>query len=94
MYHIATTLSEAMNFSMVFKPYGSYGSQLANGSWTGAIRAVAEGEADMSINDFSIMKERSKVVDFGVGMFEQSAVLFLLKPVQSVRYAANIPFRV
>ena len=85
MWHIAATLSEAMNFTMSLSPYNSYGSQLANGSWTGAIRAVAEAEADLSINDFSIMKERSRVVDFGVGMFEQSAGLFLLKPVQSVR---------
>jgi ABC-type amino acid transport substrate-binding protein len=42
----------------------AYGSKSGNGSWTGVVGLVVNGEADIGIADFTVTKERSEVVAF------------------------------
>lgn len=86
MRAIADYLADTLNFTMDIHLYdNTYGKEMANGSWNGVVGAVSRGEVDMCINDVSITDRRATVVDFGLGVYQQSGGLFLRKPDQSVR---------
>jgi hypothetical protein len=48
----------------VYREATSYGSKSSNGSWSGIIGLVSNGEADIGIGDFTANVKRSYVVDF------------------------------
>ena len=57
--------------------HGLFGQE-ENGSWTGVIGMVVDGEADMAIGDISVTLARSRVVDVTYP-FHQEPVSFMLR---------------
>ncbi|KAK6186486.1 hypothetical protein SNE40_008516 [Patella caerulea] len=59
-------LAKHLNFTFTFvQPSdGKYGGKSSDGKWQGLVGLLDREEVDMVIADFSITKERSKVVDF------------------------------
>ena len=62
--------------------FGAY----ENGTWTGLIGSIQHGEADFSISDLSVTQERSRAVDFTIGIVMDSNKLFVKKPRRSVSW--------
>ncbi|TRY78616.1 hypothetical protein TCAL_12146, partial [Tigriopus californicus] len=90
VYEIAETLFSALNISARYEEHESYGTHLDNGTWLGLIGAVNRGEVDMAVQDMSITHLRSKVVDFGIGMFESSARIFVMRPEKAISWTTFI----
>ena len=59
---------------------GLFGSQRADGSWTGVIGMLVAGEADMAIGDISVTLERSTAVDYAYPFHIEPVSFFMLRP--------------
>ena len=81
-----------MNFTytLVRTPDGHYGSLQPDGSWSGMIRQLADGEADIAPVPFTITESRSTVVTFAspINMIYHS--LFIKNPAETFNYTAYI----
>ncbi|KAF0291292.1 Glutamate receptor ionotropic, NMDA 2B [Amphibalanus amphitrite] len=78
------TVSAALGFSYtLLKPAstdGLFGSQRPDGSWTGVIGLIVEGEADMAVGDISVTLERSAAVDYAYPFHIEPVSFFMLRP--------------
>ena len=61
MYDMASTLREALNFTLDLVRADYYGERMDDGTWTGIVGMLYRREVDLSINDISITESRSKV---------------------------------
>jgi len=52
------------------EPYNAYGSLSSNGTWTGMIAWLINGDIEVAVGDFTMSTERTKVVDFTVPICE------------------------
>jgi ABC-type amino acid transport substrate-binding protein len=52
------------------EPYSAYGSMSSNGTWTGMIALLINGDVEVGVGDFSVSTQRARVVDFTVPIFE------------------------
>ena len=59
---------------------GVFGTRLANGSWTGVIRRIVDGDADLAIGDISTTLLRSTVVDYTYPFHMEPSCLALERP--------------
>lgn len=75
------SMAEAANFSLDLHPTrdGTFGAKLPNGSWSGTIGMVVDGETDFSISDLSVTEERSEAVTFTVGITQSVNKLFMIR---------------
>ncbi|KAF0311683.1 Glutamate receptor ionotropic, delta-1 [Amphibalanus amphitrite] len=59
---------------------GLFGTKLANGSWTGVVRAILDGRADLAIGDISTTLLRSTVVDYTYAFHMEPNCMALERP--------------
>jgi len=52
------------------EPYNAYGSLSSNGTWTGMIAWLINGDIEVAVGDFTMSTQRTKVVDFTVPICE------------------------
>jgi hypothetical protein len=52
------------------EPYNAYGSLSSNGTWTGMIALLINGDVEVAVGDFTMSTRRTKVVDFTVPICE------------------------
>lgn len=52
------------------EPNNAYGSLSSNGTWTGMIAWLINGNIEVAVGDFTMTTERSEVVDFTVPICE------------------------
>ena len=81
-----------MNFTytLVRPPDGHYGSLQPDGSWSGMIRQLADGEADIAPVPFTITESRSTVVTFASPINMIYFSLFIKNPAETFNYTAYI----
>ncbi|GFG34970.1 hypothetical protein Cfor_09315 [Coptotermes formosanus] len=74
-------LERRMNFRTELKavPYNAYGSLTSNGTWTGMIALLMNGDVDVAVGDFTMSTQRAKVVDFTVPISESVNYVFFHK---------------
>ena len=91
-FDVLDTLKFDLNFTyIVIQPNdGLYGQELDNGSWTGLVGELDKKQADIAVSDLSVTEQRSKVVDFTIGLFVGSAKLYMLNPRQSFSWTTFI----
>ncbi|XP_069683257.1 glutamate receptor-like [Periplaneta americana] len=72
-------LEYRMNFTtrLVLPADNSYGSLSANGSWSGMVPLLMEGQAQIAIGDFTINEPRRRVLDFTLPVYESSICVFI-----------------
>ncbi len=87
-YELAVTIKTMLNFTMelIEEEDAIYGELLTNGTWLGIVGMLDRQEADLSIMDFSITETRSRVIDFGTGIYPQAAQLFMHLPRKSASW--------
>jgi hypothetical protein len=51
-------------------PTIAYGSLTKDGTWTGMIALLVDGDAEVGVGDFTMNTQRSKAVDFTVPISE------------------------
>ncbi len=61
------------------RPGYTYGRKLENGSWTGMIKDLAEGETDLIVADLTMTSEREEVIDFVSPYFDQAGISIVLR---------------
>ena len=59
---------------------GLFGSRRPDGSWTGVIGMIVDGEADLAVGDISVTLERSSVVDYTYPFHIEPVSFFMLRP--------------
>jgi hypothetical protein len=52
------------------EPYNAYGSLSSNGTWTGMIAWLINGDIEVAVGDFTMSTQRTEVVDFTVPICE------------------------
>jgi hypothetical protein len=52
------------------EPYNAYGSLSSNGTWTGMIAWLINGDIEVAVGDFTMSTQRTEVVDFTVPISE------------------------
>jgi hypothetical protein len=52
------------------EPNGAYGSMSSNGTWTGMIAMLINGDIEVAVGDVTMTTQRTTVVDFTVPIFE------------------------
>jgi len=52
------------------EPYNGYGSLWSNGTWTGMIALLINGDIEVAVGDFTMSTQRTEVVDFTVPICE------------------------
>ncbi|XP_042237047.1 glutamate receptor ionotropic, delta-2-like [Homarus americanus] len=64
--NLMDAVAHSLNFTykIVTPPDGTYGTQSANGSWSGMMGQVVRKEADVSLGPFAISWKRNQAVDF------------------------------
>ena len=73
---------------------GAFGILLRNGSWTGMIGQVANGEFDMGVQSFSFAHDRYQVIDFSLALYEETITLLIPPPIPESRLFTCIrPFQ-
>jgi ABC-type amino acid transport substrate-binding protein len=50
--------------------YNGYGSLWSNGTWTGMIASLINGDTEVAVGDFTMSTQRAEVVDFTVPICE------------------------
>jgi ABC-type amino acid transport substrate-binding protein len=70
--HRANKLFFVLSYRTELKavPYNAYGSLTSNGTWTGMIALLMNGDVDVAVGDFTMSTQRAKVVDFTVPISE------------------------
>ena len=91
-FDVLDTLKFDLNFTYIVRQPKdiSYGQELDNGSWTGLVGELDKKQADIAVSDLSVTEQRSKVVDFTIGLFVGSAKLYMLNPRQSFSWTTFI----
>ena len=86
-FDILNMISEKYNMVYDFGPVdedvSGFGSLSENGTWTGMVAAVLDGDADIAINEFTMSPQRSAVVDFSAPFRRSNLVLVLKNPDQN-----------
>jgi ABC-type amino acid transport substrate-binding protein len=73
--HSANFRAKKTNFAISYRSdlkvaYNGYGSLRSNGTWTGMIASLINGDIEVAVGDFTMNVHRSKVVDFTVPICE------------------------
>ena len=72
------------SYEVIEPPDGSWGTRrrLENGTqvWTGMVRQLVNGEADLCGASLTITEERSRVIDFSIGVIEDIVSIGMLDP--------------
>ena len=68
----------------------SYGQILDNGSWNGIIGELHRRNADIGLCDLAVTEQRSRVVDFTVGLNEGGCRLWMLIPKRSCSWTSFV----
>lgn len=63
---------QEFNFTIIWKPFESYGLTLDNGTWTGSIGSLINHQLDFGPGWFTHSKERMSVVAPGFRLFQDS----------------------
>ena len=85
-------LSFNLNFTYTIKQPKdmSYGQILDDGSWNGIIGELQRRNADVGLCGLAVTEERSKVVDFTVGVNEAGCRLWMLIPKRSFSWTTFV----
>ena len=67
-----------------------YGTKLPNGSWNGIIGELQRRNADVGLCGLAVTEQRSKVVDFTVGLNEAACRLWMLIPERSFSWTTFV----
>ena len=90
MHELAMTIGESLNVNFNLIENKIYGELLENGTWIGIMGDLQNNNVDLTISDLSITQLRSRTVDFSMGIFEQSCVLFMQLPRQSLSWTTFV----
>ncbi|XP_067682760.1 glutamate receptor ionotropic, kainate 2-like [Haliotis asinina] len=73
-------LAKQLNFSYTLvEPPDREWSRVLNGSWTGLVKLLIDGEADVVVAPMSVSKSRASAIDFTVPYFYVQSALILSK---------------
>ena len=61
------------------RPGYTYGRKLENGSWTGMIKDLADGETDLIVADLTMTSEREEIIDFVSPYFDQAGISIVIR---------------
>ena len=89
---VLKTLKNDLNFTYTIKYPSdmSYGQLLDNGSWNGIVGELHKQNADIGLCDLSVTEQRSKVVDFTVGLYIASARMWMMIPKRSFSWTTFV----
>ena len=75
-------LQYILNFTFVVtkSPDDQWGAIQSDGTWTGMVRELQEGRADIAVTDFTVTRARSDVIAFGQPIKEIYHALFIKNP--------------
>lgn len=59
-------------YELLTPPDGEMGRLLPNGTWTGMVKMVLQGEADLIVSILSLSEERTKVLDYSYPYYKAS----------------------
>jgi ABC-type amino acid transport substrate-binding protein len=57
----------------------AYGSLTKNGTWTGMIALLVNGDVEVAVGDFTMNTQRTKAVDFTVPFSESMYGILILR---------------
>lgn len=82
---VVEILAKLMNFHIVYqKPSDcSWGSKKKDGTWSGMVGELLNNASDIAIGGLTITQERSKVIDFAHGLFNDEMALNYRRPEQA-----------
>lgn len=75
--NILETLSDSLNFSIVYTYIGEEGYLYENGSYAGSLGTIIRGGADLSISDWWLKANRLKFLDSSYGYISEQIVLIV-----------------
>ncbi|RDD41063.1 Glutamate receptor 2 [Trichoplax sp. H2] len=81
---LINAISEIVGFKyeLYVSPDGQYGSQLNNSKWTGMVGQLQDHLGDAALGDFTISRERQRVIEFTVPYFYSHTAILLRHPGQ------------
>ncbi|EDV24882.1 uncharacterized protein TRIADDRAFT_25027 [Trichoplax adhaerens] len=81
---LINAISEIVGFKyeLYVSPDGQYGSQLNNSKWTGMVGQLQDHVSDAALGDFTISRERQRVIEFTVPYFYSHTAILLRHPGQ------------
>ena len=85
-------LQGVLNFTFILTrpPDGQWGSLQSDGTWTGMVRELQEGRADIAATDFTVTRARSDVITFAQPITQIYHSLFIQNPSGTFNYMAYI----
>ena len=85
-------LQGVLNFTFVLTkpPDGQWGALQSDGTWTGMVRELQEGRADIAATDFTVTRARSDVITFAQPITQIYHSLFIQNPSGTFNYMAYI----
>ncbi|XP_017765249.1 PREDICTED: probable glutamate receptor [Eufriesea mexicana] len=73
-------LQEGMNCTFTYAEAGSWGVRLPNGKWTGLIRMLVEGEADLAAAELMMTSDRLDAVRFTTPIYSTKCRVYIRRP--------------
>ncbi|XP_031847328.2 glutamate receptor U1 [Nomia melanderi] len=73
-------LQEGMNCTFSYREVESWGIRLPNGTWTGSMRMLIEGEADLAATELMMTSDRLDAIEFTTPVYSTRCRVYIKRP--------------
>ncbi|XP_071865855.1 glutamate receptor U1 isoform X2 [Bombus fervidus] len=73
-------LQEGMNCTFTYMEANSWGTRLPNGTWTGSIKMLVEGKADLAATELMMSSDRLEAIKFTTPVYSTKCRAYIKRP--------------